>query len=143
MDGALDPAGLRVSRSTTLMELASPSPCLNPPDASPRTAIADLDPGLRLAGTAALGSLAADDPRLAALRRACALLGHLEAERDALNRRLEESRRLDPMRQVAGRTSLDQAVEETRQLVRELDELLCAAAEGARTAARTHPKDHR
>jgi hypothetical protein len=102
-----------------------------------------VSPSLRLAGTASLGSLAPDDRRLAALRRACALLEQLEGERDALNRRLEEARRLDPMRQVAGRTSLDNAVDQTKLLIREIDDLLCAAAEGARTVALTHPKDSR
>ena len=84
---------------------------------------------LRLAGTASLTALPTDDPRLAALRRACALLESLEAERQALDQRLESARRLDPMRHVSGKTSLDVAVEETRALIRELDELLCAAAE--------------
>lgn len=97
---------------------------------------------LRLAGTASLGSLPADDPRLVALRRACALVEELEFERAALDRRLAEARRPDPMRQASGRTSLDQAAEEARRLVRELDEVLCRAAESARSAATTHPKDH-
>jgi hypothetical protein len=96
---------------------------------------------LRLAGTASLGSLPADDPRLIALRRACALVEELEAERNALDRRLAEARRADPMRQASGRTSLDQAVEEARRLVRELDDVLCSAAESARAVATTHPKD--
>lgn len=125
------------------MDLATPT----------RTPPADETPGpvpgggvpvssrLRLAGTAALGTLAADDPRLIALRRACALLESLEAERQALDQRLEAARRIDPMRHATGRTSLDAAVAETQALVRELDELLCAAAESARTAARTHPKE--
>ena len=97
---------------------------------------------LRLAGTAALGALAADDARLTALRRACALLEALEAERRALDQRLESAKRIDPMRQATGRTALDAAVEETRELIRQLDEILCAAADGARTASTTHPKDH-
>lgn len=97
---------------------------------------------LRLAGTAALGTLAADDPRLAALRRACTLLEALEADRRALDQRLESAKRMDPMRQATGRTALDAAVEETRELIRQLDEILCAAADGARTTATTHPKDH-
>ena len=98
---------------------------------------------LRLAGTASLGSLPTDDPRLLALRRACALLEELETERAALDRRLAEARRLDPMRQASGCTSLDRAVEETRRLVRELDEALCRAAESARGASATHPKELR
>jgi len=88
-----------------------------------------------------LASIDPADPRLAALRHACAVLESLEAERRALDLRLESARRLDPMRQVSGRTSLDAAVDETRALIRELDEALSAAAEGARLAAATHPKD--
>lgn len=96
---------------------------------------------LRLSGTSALAAIDPADPRLAALRHACALLETLEAERRALDLRLEAARRIDPMRQVSGRTSLDAAVEETRSLIRELDEALCAAAESARLTASTHPKD--
>jgi hypothetical protein len=48
---------------------------------------------------------------------------------------------MDPMRQVRGCTSLEAAAAEARSLMRELDELLCAAAEDARRGAgRTHPK---
>ena len=100
---------------------------------------------LRLSGTAALGVIAADDVRLVALRQACALLETLEAESQSLDLRLEASKRLDPMRHVLGKTSLESAIDQTRTLIRELDEHLCAAAESARaasrTVARTHPKD--
>ena len=65
----------------------------------------------------------------------------LEAEAAALDRRLAEAHRMDPMRQVRGSTALEAAAAEARLLVRELDELLCAAAEDARrSAGRTHPK---
>jgi hypothetical protein len=131
-----------VSPALTLMDLAQTTHAPTAMEPTPARQAA-VTPELRLSGTASLGALSADDARLLALRRACALLEQLESERQALDRRLEESRRLDPMRQVAGRTSLDRAVEDTRRLVRELDELLCSAAEGARTAARTHPKDPR
>lgn len=129
------------------MDLATPPRPTTTRDPQPASPAASdvarpLPATLRLAGTAALGALAADDPRLAALRRACALLEALEAERRALDQRLEAARRLDPMRQATGRTALDAAVEETRELVRQLDELLCSAAEGARAAATTQPKDH-
>lgn len=129
------------------MDLATPprSTATRDPQPAPsaaRDVARPLTPAaLRLAGTAALGTLPSDDPRLAALRRACALLETLEAERRALDQRLEVGRRLDPMRQATGRTALDAAVEETRELVRQLDELLCSAAEGARAVATTHPKD--
>jgi hypothetical protein len=100
---------------------------------------------LRLAGTAALGVIAPNDARLVALRQACALLETLEAESQSLDLRLEASKRLDPMRHVLGKTSLESAIDQTRTLIRELDEHLCAAAESARaasrTVARTHPKD--
>ncbi len=125
------------------MDLATPTR-LNPIDTAverPATVVAPFS-ALRLAGTSALAAIDPTDPRLAALRRACALLESLEAERRALDLRLEAARRNDPMRQVAGRTSLDAAVEDTRALIRELDDLLCAAAESARLASATHPKDH-
>ena len=100
---------------------------------------------LRLSGTAALGVFAPDDARLVALRQACALLETLEAESQSLDLRLEAAKRLDPMRHVVGKTSLESAIDQTRTLIRELDEHLCAAAESARaasrTVARTHPKD--
>ena len=130
---------------TPRMDLATPTRThtreTSPTAAPAASAVAPLPSELRLAGTAALRAIPANDPRLAALRGACALLEALEAERNALDQRLESARRIDPMRHVSGRTSLDAAVDETRALIRELDELLCAAAESARTAARTHPKD--
>lgn len=108
---------------------------------SPTTAPAPAGVDLRLVGTAALGVLSADDPRLAALRRATALLESLEAEQRMLDQRLVAGNRRDPMRVVTGRTSLDEAVEETRALIRQLDDMLCDAADAARHSARTHPKD--
>ncbi len=122
------------TRSSVFSSTAS-SPALYPP--------APADGDLRLAGTAALGVLAADDPRLEALRRACALLDSLETERRHLDQRLIAGNRRDPMRIVTGRTSLDEAVDETRALIRQLDELLCQAADAARAAGRTHPKDQK
>ncbi len=107
------------------------------PTAAPAPAGADL----RLVGTAALGVLSADDPRLTALRRATALLESLEAEQRMLDQRLVAGNRRDPMRVVTGRTSLDEAVEDTRALIRQLDDMLCEAADAARHSARTHPKD--
>lgn len=100
-----------------------------------------LDAPLRLAGTSALSDLPANDPRLAALSAACAVVAALEAEAAALDRRLAEAHRVDPMRQARGSTSLEAAAAEARSMVRELDELLCTAAEDARrSAGRTHPK---
>lgn len=98
---------------------------------------------LKLVGTAALSALHPDDRRLVALRQACSLLETLLAEREALNQRLESANRLDPMRHASGRTSLDTAVEETRTLITQIDELLCSAAESVRTTSLTHPKDAR
>jgi hypothetical protein len=106
---------------------------------SSSSALAEAD--LRLVGTSALGVLDPDDPRLAALRRACVLLESLEAERHRLDQRLLAGNRRDPMRVVTGRTSLDEAVDETRALIRELDDMLCEAAEAIRLSARTHPKE--
>ena len=130
------------------MDFATPTrPSLR--DAAPACPAADVvhssSVALRLAGTAALGVIAPNDPRLVALRQACALLETLEAESQSLDQRLEASKRLDPMRHVLGKTSLESAIDQTRTLIRELDEHLCAAAESARaasrTVARTHPKD--
>lgn len=87
---------------------------------------------LRLTGTAALDVLPADDPRLHALRQACALLEALELERRQLDQRLVAANKHDPMRVVTGRTSLDEAVEDTRAFIRQLDDMLCEAAETAR-----------
>ena len=130
------------------MDFATPTrPSLR--DAAPACPAADVvhssSAELRLAGTAALGVIAPNDPRLVALRQACALLETLEAESQSLDLRLEAAKRLDPMRHVLGKTSLESAIDQTRTLIRELDEHLCAAAESARaasrTVARTHPKD--
>ena len=79
-----------------------------------------------------MSGLSADDPRLDALRQACALLEALENERRQLDLRLATANRLDPMRVVTGRTSLDEAVEDTRALIRQLDLILCEAADRAR-----------
>jgi hypothetical protein len=98
---------------------------------------------LRLAGTAALAAISPSDPRLTALRQACALLETLEAEARALDQRLAAARRIDPMRQASGQTSLETAMEETRTLIRQLDDLLCQAAESARCTGTTHPKDQK
>lgn len=81
------------------------------------------------------------DPRLHALQQACALLEALETERRLLDQRLMSANRDDPMRVVTGRTSLDEAVEDTRNLIRQLDEILCEAAEAARTKARQSATD--
>lgn len=91
---------------------------------------------LRLAGTAALDILAPNDARLEALRRACTVLEQLEAERRKLDQRLISANRADPMRVVTGKTSLDEAVEATRDLIRQLDDMLCEAAEQARRTAK-------
>lgn len=91
---------------------------------------------MRLSGTAALGALKPDDARLHALRQACALLEALEHERRQFDQRLISANRHDPMRVVTGRTALDEAVEDTRALIRQLDELLCEAADEARRATR-------
>ncbi|MBU3684206.1 MAG: hypothetical protein FGM39_09395 [Phycisphaerales bacterium] len=99
---------------------------------------------LKLSGTVALRDVPSDDPRLQALSRACALLEALEAEAKALDRRLADANRVDPMRHVRGQTSLEAAMAETRTMVRELDDLLCTAAEDARRqAGRTQPKGSR
>ncbi len=94
---------------------------------------------LRLSGTLALGGVSADDPRLAALRQACALLEALEGERRLLDQRLMSANRQDPMKVVTGRTALDEAVEDTRALIRQLDLILCEAADQARRTTLHEP----
>jgi hypothetical protein len=47
------------------------------------------------------------------------------------------------MRQASGQTSLETAMEETRTLIRQLDDLLCEAAECARSTGTTHPKEQK
>lgn len=125
------------------MDIASPTrpKQRDLPPAAPQGADGAAEASLRLAGTTALSDLPRGDPRLAALSAACAVAAALEAEAAALDRRLAESHRADPMRQVRGTTSLEAAAAEARAMVRELDELLCDAAESARrSAGRTHPK---
>lgn len=100
-------------------------------------ALAGSERSVRLAGTPALAELPASDLRLQALRRACALLEQLEAERRQLDQRLISANRHDPMRVVTGRTSLDDAVDTARDVIRQMDDLLCEAAERARQASRT------
>ncbi len=122
------------------MDFATPTrPSLR--DAAPACPAAEVvypsSAELRLSGTAALGVIAPDDFRLVALRQACALLETLEAESQSLDLRLEAAKRLDPMRHVVGKTSLESAIDQTRTLIRELDEHLCAAAESARAASGT------
>jgi hypothetical protein len=125
------------------MDIASPTRPKQretPTNARPGAGVA-AESSLRLSGTTALSGLPEGDPRLAALSAACAIAATLEAEAAALDRRLADAHRVDPMRQVRGTTSLEAAAAEARALVRELDELLCAAADEARrSAGRTHPK---
>jgi hypothetical protein len=125
------------------MDIASPTrpkqrePVTNAPQGEGHAT----DARLRLSGTSALSDLPSNDPRLAALSAACAVAAALEAEAAALDRRLADAQRVDPMRQIRGCTALEAAAAEARSLMRELDEMLCAAAEDARrSAGRTHPK---
>ena len=62
----------------------------------------------------------------AALMRdeACRLLGRLMVERERSERRFAEAGRSDPLKVVTGRTAMDNAVDDTRDMIGHMDELL-------------------
>jgi len=84
---------------------------------------------LRLAGTQRLDDGAQDAEAMAALREACRLLEQLKLDRERLEERLASVKRLDPIRQVCGESSMDRACRETEELIRRVDELLAETAE--------------
>ncbi len=74
------------------------------------------------------GSLSALQHDLRA--KAQAVLASLQAARAECDRQLAQMRRSDAMKQVTGRSSLDEAISSTQRLIAELDEVEVAARQG-------------
>lgn len=71
----------------------------------------------------------ADEEALHALREACRLLEQLKQDRACIEERLSAARRIDPLKVVTGRSSLERACCETEELIRRIDEYLTETAE--------------
>jgi type VII secretion effector (TIGR04197 family) len=85
---------------------------------------AEPNPSLKLAGTQALKGVAQDDPRMVALRQACELAESLKQGALALAERSRLKGGKDPMTVVQGCNSLERALADVEELIRQLDETL-------------------
>jgi len=53
------------------------------------------------------------------------LLDQLLSERQAAEQRMAESGKRDLIKTITGRSSLDQAIQQTRDMIRDMDKLVC------------------
>lgn len=75
-----------------------------------------------------------------ARQEAAMVLETLVAEREASERRLAEVRRVDLLKHVTGRSSLDTAIDTTRRMIEALDRGLAEAERGPRSGYSLTPE---
>jgi hypothetical protein len=93
--------------------------------ADPTPATSTHQPRLRLAADTAhagtIGTLAEIEQVLAEARRT---LGRLRSDRVMLEQRLAASGRVDPIREIRGRSALDESIDRTVAMIRRLEQVL-------------------